>query len=199
MHAAAWRCNQARKLYGCGRIDSGGRALCPSAHGVSIPFWGQSVRVAHLRHGTSRGGADYSDWLAALDWVFGRYQKIWVPFPRHIHLGPSRGPIRRSALYLWNTGLFAHRAVDCGPVGHRNGGVSYRACAALDSPTARVFDRNAGRNSECHPRALGHFRNDSVAARLSLRMAQTSSSVGRRFSAARFTGPACSPAALLSR
>src|SRR4029077_11132208 len=64
-------------------------------------------------------------------------------------------------------------AVDCGPVGHRNGGISYRARAALDSPTARVFDRNAGGNSECHSRALGHFRNDSVAARLSLRMAQT--------------------------
>jgi hypothetical protein len=27
-------------FYGCGRIDSGGRALCPSTHGVSIPLWG---------------------------------------------------------------------------------------------------------------------------------------------------------------
>ena len=62
-----------------------------------------------------------------------------------------------------------------------------------------VVDRNVGRNSECHPRALGHFRNDSVAARLSLRMAQTSSSVGRPCSVARFTVRACSPAELLSR
>src|SRR5205085_5460178 len=37
----------------------------------------------------------------------------------------------------------------------------------------RVFDRNVGRNSECHPRPLGHFRNDSVAARLSVSVPQT--------------------------
>ena len=153
--------------------------------------------MAYASDGTGRGGADYPDWVAALDWVFGRYQEIWFSFPRHINLGPSRGAIRRAALYLWYAGLFAHRAADCGPIEHRNGSVPYRARAALDSPTPRVFDRNAGRNSECHPRALGHFRNDSVVARLSLPMAQTSLRLDAVFQRSDLRTHACWPAALL--
>src|SRR4030095_1319674 len=130
--------------------------------------------MAYALYVTGRGGADYPDWLAALDWVFGRYQEIRFSFPRHINVGPGRRAIRRAALHLRNAGFFAHCIGDCGPLEHRNGGVPYRARAALDSPTARLFDRNAGGNSECHPRTLGHFRNDSVVARLSLPMAQTS-------------------------
>ena len=38
----------------------------------------------------------------------------------------------------------------------------------MDSATTRVLDRNAGGDSKCDPRALGHFRDDSVAARLSV-------------------------------
>ena len=86
--------------------------------------------MAYASDGTGRGGADYPDWLAALDWVFGRYQEIWFSFPCHLNLGPSRGAIRRAALHLWNAGFFAHRVADCGPIEHRNGGVSYRARAA---------------------------------------------------------------------
>src|SRR5206468_9665779 len=132
----------------------------------------QGIRVAYARDGTDRGGADYPDWLAALDWVFGRYQEIRFSFPRHFNLGSRRRSIWRPSLYLRNPGFFAHCAADWGPIEHRNGSLSDGACSAVDSATARVFNRNAGRNSECHPRAVGHFRDDSMAARLSLPMAQ---------------------------
>src|SRR4030095_13342387 len=161
-------------FYGCGRIDSGGRALCPNTHGVSIPLWGQGIRVAYARDGTDRGGADYPDWLAALDWVFGRYQEIRFSFSCYINLGSRRRSIWRPSLYLRNAGFFAHRTADRGPIEHRNGSVSDGARAALDSATARVFDRNASGNSKCDPRAVGYFRNGSVVARLSFPMAQTS-------------------------
>src|SRR6267378_2844667 len=123
--------------------------------------------MAYARDGAGGGRADYPNRLAALDWVFGRYQKIRFSFPRHIHLGPGGGAIRRAAFHLRNAGFFAHRASDCGSIEYRNGSLSDRARAPLDSATARVLNRNVGRDSECHPRTLGHFRDDSLAARFS--------------------------------
>ena len=89
-----------------------------------------------MRHGALGGCAGDSNRVGAVDRVGGSHQKIWVPFPCHIHLGPSRGPIWRSAIYIWNTGFFSNCAVDCGSVGHRNGSVSDGACSALDSAAA---------------------------------------------------------------
>src|SRR6266568_3533800 len=128
--------------------------------------------MAYARDGAGGGRADYPNRLAALDWVFGRYQKIRFSFPRHINLGPSRGAIRRVAVHLRNTRFFSNRFIDRGALEHRNSSVSDRACSALDSPAARVFDRNVGGDSECHPRTLGHFRDDSLAARLSVSVPQ---------------------------
>src|SRR5436189_5458057 len=92
--------DQKLKRYGCGRIDGDGRALGASQDGDAITAWGQSIRVAHARNGARRARARRLDWLATLDWIFTRYQKIWFPFPHHINLGPGRGTIRRAALYL---------------------------------------------------------------------------------------------------
>src|SRR6267142_1199096 len=128
--------------------------------------------MVYARDGAGGGCADYPNRLAALDWVFGRYQKIRFSFPRHIHLGPGGGAIRRAAFHLRNAGFFAHRASDCGSIEYRNGSLSDRARAPLDSATARVLNRNVGRDSECHPLTLGHFRDDSLAARLSVSVPQ---------------------------
>ncbi len=100
-----------------------------------------------------------------------RHQKIRVPFPCHVHVGPRRRPIWRSPVYIRNAGFFSNCAVDCSSVGHCNGSVSDGACSTLDSAAPSVVDRDVGCNSQCHPWALGHFRNDSMAARLSLCMA----------------------------
>src|SRR4029453_5729193 len=93
-----------------------------------------------MRHGADGGCAGDSDRVGAVDRVGGSYQKIWVPFPCHIHLGPSRRPIWRSPIYIWDPGFFSNCAVDCGPVGHRNGSVSDRACSALNSQAPCFVD-----------------------------------------------------------
>ena len=77
------------------------------------------------------------------------------------------------AFHLRNAGFFAHCVAHCGSAGHRHGGLSDRTCATVDSAAARFSDRNAGGHSERDPRALGHFRDDSMAARLPFPIAQT--------------------------
>ena len=86
-------------------------------------------------------------------------------------MGSRCRSIWRPSFYLRNVGVFAHRATDRGSIEHRHGSVSDGTRAALDSATASIFNRNAGGNSKCHPWAVGHFRDDSVVARLSLPMA----------------------------
>src|SRR5207247_11111376 len=113
--------------------------------------------MAYARDGAGGGRADYPNRLAALDWVFGRYQNIRFSFPRHINLGPSRGAIRRVAVHLRNTCFFSNRFIDRGALEHRNSAVFDLAGSALDSAAARVFDRTLGGDSECHPLTLGHF------------------------------------------
>ena len=120
--------------------------------------------MAYAGHGDGGSGADYPNLLATLDWIVGRNQEIWFAFPCNIHMGPRGGAIRRVAVHIRNARLFSHRVADCGSLGHRNGSVSNRTRPAVDSATTRVLDRNAGGDSKCDPRALGHFRDDSMVA-----------------------------------
>src|SRR5438132_13549857 len=128
--------------------------------------------MAHTRDGAGRGCARYFDWLATLARIFTRDQKIWFSFPDHINVGSGRGAIRGAALYLRNARFFAHRAPDCGALKHRNGSLSNRTCAALDPAATRFANRNAGGDSKRHPWVVGYFRNDPVAARVSVPTAQ---------------------------
>src|SRR5439155_26279493 len=128
--------------------------------------------MAYARDGAGGGRADYPNRLAALDWVFGRYQKIRFSFPRHIHLGPGRGAIRRAAFHLRNARFLSNRFIDRGALEHRYGSLSDRARAALDSATTRITYRNARGNPECNPWVMGNFRNDPLVARLSVSVAQ---------------------------
>jgi hypothetical protein len=52
----------------------------------------------------------------------GRYQEIRVSFPRHITWDPVADNSARCPSFT-EPGFFAHRAADCGPIEHRNGGV----------------------------------------------------------------------------
>ncbi len=47
---------------------------------------------------------------------------------------------------------------------HRHSSVFDRTRASVDSAAARLADRNAGGDSECHPGAVGNFRHDPMAA-----------------------------------
>ena len=53
--------------------------------------------------------------------------------PRHLDMGSGDRTFRRSAVYLRDDCLIAHRADHCGTAEHRDRGVSYRTGAALDS------------------------------------------------------------------
>ncbi len=155
---------QSINFYGCGSIDSGGRALRAGADDASIPLWRQGIRVAYAGDGTDGGSADYSDRLAALDRIFSRHQEIRFSFPDHINMGPGRRTIRCAALYLRNAGFFFDRATDRGSFEYRDGGVPHGTCSAVDSAAAGVLDRNVGRDSERDPGALGHFRHGPLVA-----------------------------------
>src|SRR5207248_7707968 len=103
--------------------------------------------MAYTANGAGACRARDPSWLGIVARIFTRGPKIWFSFPHDIDLGPCCRTIRRAAVHLWNAGFFADRLTHCRAIEHRNGGVSDRTCAALDSATARFSDRNAGGDS----------------------------------------------------
>src|SRR6266498_3205593 len=127
--------------------------------------------MAHAGDGICGGAAYHLGWLAALEWIFARRQKIWSSFPHYINLGPGGRAIWRAALHLRNPGFFSDCPSHCGAVGNRDGSISHRARSFMDTAAVCVIDRNVGCHPERNSRIVGNFRNDSVATGLSLSMA----------------------------
>src|SRR5438105_4838899 len=129
--------------------------------------------MAYTANGAWGCRARHPSRLGIVAWIFTRRPKIWFSFPHDIDLGPGRRAIRRSSLYLWHGSFFSDCVVHCGAIEHRDRGVSNGTRAALDSPAARFSHRDAGGDSERDSRVMGHFRNDSMAAELSVSVAET--------------------------
>src|SRR5207245_11687430 len=90
--------------------------------------------------------------------IFACSQKIWISFSHHFDLGPSRGPIRRSSVYLRDAGFLLDCVAHCYAVEHRNCGLSDGTCAALDAATACFTDPNAADDSHYYPWVIEDLR-----------------------------------------
>ena len=129
--------------------------------------------MAHLGHGAHCACAGNPGRMAALEWFLLAVKKFGFHFLTTSTWDPVAEQVRCAAVYLRNACFFADRVAHCCPLEHRNGGLSDRACAVVDSAAARLVNRNAGRDPERHPRAMGYFCDDSVAPGLSVPIAQT--------------------------
>src|SRR4030095_6624687 len=154
-------------------IDGAGPAHRAGGDAAAVAVWRPGIRVVYPRHGAGRRSPDHFDWLGTLEWLCARGYEVRLPFSYDFNMGSGGGAIRRAALHLRHADVVPDRVVDRSAVGNRDGGLSDRACAALDSAATRFANRNAGGDPERHPGIMGNFRHDPVAARLSVSMAQT--------------------------
>src|SRR6266404_5159032 len=126
------------------------------------------IRVVYARHGVGRGGARLSGRLAAGSWLAPGHHSVRFSFSYDIDLGSGGGAVRRSALYLRNGGIVTDRIDHRGAAERGDGGVLNRTRTVVDPTAARLLNRNAGRHSERNSRVVGNFRDDPVAACLSI-------------------------------
>src|SRR5690348_16889354 len=87
-------------------------------------------------------------------------------------MGSGSGAIWGVAFHLRDAGFIGTCSVDCRTAQHRNRGLSDGACAALDSATDCVADRNVGRDSERHFGSVGNIRDDSMAPTVPVSIAE---------------------------
>ena len=126
------------------------------------------IRVVYPCHGVGRCGARLSSRLAAGSWLAPGHHPIRFSFSYDIDLGSGGGAVRRSAIYLRYRCIVADRIDHRGTVERGDGGVLDRTRTVVDPTATRLLDRNAGRDSKRDSRVVGNFRDDPVAACLSI-------------------------------
>ena len=114
-------------------------------------------RVADARDGAGRCRSGFPRRLAIGARFESGDQTVRLSFSHHFNMGSGGGAIRRVAVYLRHGCFVADRADYCRAVKHRDRGLSDRTGSALDSTATDFVDRNAGRNSQRHPRVCGEY------------------------------------------
>src|SRR5215469_16373159 len=104
--------------------------------------------MAHTRHGTHGRAAYRPDRLATLARIDARDQEVRVPLSHSLNVGPGCRAVRRVAIHLRNAGFLFSCLAHRGTPKHRNGCLSDRACAAVDSATTNLAHRDARGDSE---------------------------------------------------